>query len=279
MDQFVFINDRFVNQENASLPYRDLVIQRAYGIFDFFKVSGGQPLFLDDHLERFYFSAQQMRLPLNYQAPELKAIIDTLIKKNQIQEGGIRLTLTGGNSPDGYKIAVPNLVIAHHSFTPLTDEQVRAGIKLVSYEFQRQLPRVKSIDYIMAIWLQPMLKDHQADDVLYHQGGYVTECPRSNFFVVTRDEVIVTPEANLLKGITRSKVLELASGHFRVEERPLSIKEIHLAKEAFITSTTKMILPVRQIDDHLFTQSNSVTLKLTRLLNDRIGFAATADSI
>lgn len=104
----------------------------------------------------------------------------------------------------------------------------------------------------MAVWLQPKRAEAGADDILYHYNGVISECPRSNFFVVTAENKIVTPAEGVLQGITRKKVLQLAGKHFDVEERAVALDELKTAKEAFITSTTKRILPVAQVDKTIF---------------------------
>jgi branched-chain amino acid aminotransferase len=266
MSNWTFLNDQFVQEEKAVLHFRDLSIQRGYGVFDFFKVLNYAPVFLEDHLSRFYFSAEQMRLNIEYAKDELKKIIFELLQKNNTGDTGMRITLTGGYSTDGYQLSKPNLIISQHSFSTPAKEQFEKGIKLVSYEHQRQLPQVKSIDYLMAIWLQPFIKQNNADDVLYHQNGIVTECPRSNFFIVTNENKIVTPSKNILKGIMRTKLMEIAKLNFELEERKLTIEEIKTAREAFITSTTKAILPVNQIDKHIFSKHNPVTTQLDNSL-------------
>lgn len=256
MSSWVFLNDEWIPQEKACLYFRDLSIQRGYGIFDFFKVINAVPVFLDDHLDRFYSSAKEMHLPVAYSRTELKNIISELLKRNTITDTGVRITLTGGYSPDGYQLTQPNLIIALHSFSSPHQDQLEKGIQLITYAHQRQLPHVKTIDYLMAIWLQPFIKQNNADDVLYHQNGSVSECPRSNFFAVTKDDHLLTPSKNILKGVMRSKLIETAKRDFTVEERDLTIEEIKTCKEAFITSTTKLLLPVRRLDDHVFTGTN-----------------------
>ena len=188
-----------------------------------------------------------MRLELAMSRDELKAAIFTLLERNGIADSGIRLTLTGGYAADGYSVARPNLVITQK---PLTGPIVPAaqGIRLMSYPHMRQLPEVKTIDYLMAIWLQPVLREKGVDDVLYHRDGVIAECPRANFFLVTERDVLVTPGANVLRGITRMKVLEVAKGHLATEEREVSLAEVRTAKEAFITSTTKQVVPVTEVD-------------------------------
>jgi D-alanine transaminase/branched-chain amino acid aminotransferase len=120
----------------------------------------------------------------------------------------------------------------------------------------------------MAVWLQPLLKEKGYDDVLYHQQGTITECPRSNFFLVTKGDVLVTPATNVLAGITRKKILDLTNKGLIVEERPIHLNEIKEAKAAFITSTTKQILPVAQIDDVVLPQ-RKMLLELLQLFQRR----------
>lgn len=263
--KWVYLNNDFVRSEKSFVHYRDLALQRAYGIFDFFRLVNHTPLHLDDHLTRFYFSAEQMRLPVPYSKDQLSAIIGELIRKNDTPNTGIRITLTGGISEDAYTISTPNFIISQHFFKPPTAEQLQAGLKLMLFAHQRQLPQVKTIDYIMPIWMQPLMKQSGADDLLYYQNEFATECPRNNFFIITQDEKIVTPAIDILKGITRDKLLHKAVQYFEVEERNVSLEDIRNAKEAFITSTTKGILPVASVDDIIF-QERSITKKFQDLM-------------
>jgi branched-chain amino acid aminotransferase len=245
---FYFVNDSLVHADEACLLVGDMAIQRGYGIFDYFKTLGGHPLHLEEHLNRFLYSAEQMRLDMGRSRDELRAMIATLLDRNRIADSGVRLTLTGGYAPDGYSIARPNLVITQKPLAASTISDPAQGMRLMSYPHQRQLPEVKTIDYLMAIWLQPLLREKGVDEVIYHKDGVIAECPRSNFFLVTDRDVLVTPAANVLKGITRMKVLEVAKRQMTVEEREVRLEEIPRAKEAFITSTTKQVMPVTEMD-------------------------------
>jgi D-alanine transaminase/branched-chain amino acid aminotransferase len=107
---------------------------------------------------------------------------------------------------------------------------------------------IKTLDYLQAIWLQPELKEKKADDVLYHSHGLIRECPRANFFIVTKDDQVLTPESGMLKGVSSKQVLEISAEFYPTEARDVTLDELRNAKEAFITSTTKNILPVVQVD-------------------------------
>jgi D-alanine transaminase/branched-chain amino acid aminotransferase len=83
--------------------------------------------------------------------------------------------------------------------------------------------------------------------------------------MVSNNNTIVTPFTNILHGITRQKVLQLAAKQYTVEEREVGIDEIKNAAEVFMTSTTKRILPVNQIDNNII--GNGKAGPVTTLLN------------
>lgn len=244
---YAIVNNELLPANQATLAVNDLAIQRGYGIFDFFKTINHTPIFLEDHLDRFYQSASILQLPVSYSREELKVLFDRLMAQNQLPDSGIRITLTGGYAADGYTITTPNLIITQQAL-PDNKRLHTTGIRLVTYPHQRQLPAAKSIDYLMAVWLQSFVKQQEAQDVLYHQNNEVSECPRSNFFIVTKDDTIKTPAHRILQGVIRKQVLQLAAGRYAVEEKPITLDDIYRAKEAFITSTTKSILPVVKVD-------------------------------
>ncbi|MDB5209704.1 MAG: amino acid aminotransferase [Sediminibacterium sp.] len=263
-----FLNGRFIPLSEATIPVNDLGLQRGYGIFDFLRVTDGAPLFWEDHLDRFYQSAEMMRLSIRYSRDEMRSIIKELLQRNGLANAGIKLLLTGGPSSDGYQMTgETNLLISEQLIPPPPDTIFLPGYKLISYEHQRQVPEVKTTDYLMAIRLQPWVKENGADDILYHQNEMVSECPRSNFFIITKDDRLVTPAKNILKGITRKQLLAIASNiGIHAEERAISLNDVRNAKEAFITSSTKRLIPVTQVDDIFFAPFSEVSVT-ARLYN------------
>jgi branched-subunit amino acid aminotransferase/4-amino-4-deoxychorismate lyase len=103
----------------------------------------------------------------------------------------------------------------------------------------------------MGIWLQQKVKAAGADDVLYHYQNIVSELPRANVFFIDRDGALITNEINILHGITRKYILQLAAKNYPVQVRDFTRSEIFNASEVFLCSTTKRILPIVKIDDHI----------------------------
>ncbi|WP_066839105.1 aminotransferase class IV [Rufibacter ruber] len=245
---YAYLNDEFLPLESTYLHVSDLTIQRGYGIFDFFKVQGGHLMFVDDYLNRFFSSALLMGLPVPYSEQELKDILVRLVQMNGMPDAGVKMILTGGYSENGYDPAAPNLILLQQPLTLPSEAQVATGIKIITHEYVRELAAAKTINYLVGIKLIQQVKAKGAHDVLYHHNGLVTEFPRSNFFLVRQDDTVVTPAREVLKGITRKNVLELAAKKYQVVEADVTLEDIATAKEAFMTSTTKRILPIIEID-------------------------------
>ena len=250
MSNYFCVNGKIVLAKNAKLQVTDLGLLRGYGIFDFLKVENGIPLFIENHMTRFQNSAKEMGLELGYSVDELKRFVMKLIEKNEFKNGGMKIILTGGYSEDGYLPAKKsNLIILLTHFKVPSKKVFAKGVKLMLHEHFRHSAIVKTTNYIEPIRLANDLKKAKAIDVLYHWDGKISESSRSNFFIVKKDKTIVTPTSHVLKGITRKRVINLASEHYKVIEKDITFRDLKDATEAFLSSTTKGTLPVVQIDD------------------------------
>ncbi|HEX5152400.1 MAG TPA: aminotransferase class IV [Parafilimonas sp.] len=246
--KWICINNDFVEEGKAILQAGDMAVQRGYGVFDFFRIYNNKPLFIDDYLNRFFNSAKEMFIIIPFGREELKENIYRLIAMNNMPESGIRITATGGYAADSYSVGEGNIIIQQQPLLLPPKEKFVNGIKIITYPYMRDLPQVKSINYLMGVWLQKQLKEKQLDDVLYFQNNTVTEFPRSNVFIVTQDGELATPAHNVLAGITRKKILQFSPDIISTSTRDVSTDELKNAAEVFMTSTTKRILPVTEIN-------------------------------
>lgn len=261
---YISINNQLLPEKDANISVLDLSVQRGFGVFDFLKTINNHPVFLNDYLNRFFNSVKEMNMDAGFNRNQLSDAVFAIINKNNITNSGIKIILTGGYADDGYTMSKPNLIIIQ---TPLNIiENPNKPIKLVSYNHQRQLPQVKTIDYLQAIRLQGYVKENNADDLLYHNNGLVRECPRANIFMVTDNEII-TAKAEILKGITRSKVLEMEIEGYKIVEQDFKIEDIYKAKEVFITSSTKNVWPVSTIDGKQIGDGENI---IAKQLNDKL---------
>lgn len=245
MKPFCFADGNIVPTESATLHPMDLGLIRGYGIFDFFRTVNYSPLFLQNYLDRFIFSAEKTFLPLPYSRAQLSEIINLLIEKNKLEKGGLRMVLSGGISENHFSPAAGKLFIFAESLSLPSEEKYREGVKLLTLEYVRPIADIKTTNYTLPVWHSVNWKRLGAEDVLYHWNGWVSESSRSNFFLV-KNGVLHTPNQHILLGITRKHILDMAKN---AVIRPISLEEVWDADEAFISSTTKILLPVTQLDE------------------------------
>jgi branched-chain amino acid aminotransferase len=245
MKPFCFADGKIVPTETATLHPMDLGLIRGYGIFDFFRTVGHSPLFLEDYLDRFISSAEKTFLPMDYSRAELREIIAELIAKNELESGGLRMVLSGGISENHFSPAEGKLFIFGEALSLPSEEKYQDGIKLLTLEYVRPIADIKTTNYTLPVWHSVNWKRLGAEDVLYHWNGWVSESSRSNFFIV-KNGVLHTPDQHILHGITRKHILDLVKN---VVIRAISLEEVWEADEAFISSTTKILLPVTQVDE------------------------------
>lgn len=246
---YSYINGKIVNQAEASILPNDLGLLRGYAIFDYLRTYNGKPFLLHKYLTRFNSSAAGLGLTIPFSNKEIEKSIIELLTKNKCTKAGIRLLLTGGYAEDSMTSVHPNFIILIEKLQQYPLSYYEEGIKLISYEHLRQFPEIKTTNYLTAVKLMPEAKKKGAVEILYHFNGKILEATRSNFFIV-KNKAIITPSNNILHGITRKVVVDIArKENYSVLEADITWNDLKAADEAFITGTTKKIMPVVKIDD------------------------------
>ena len=245
-----YLNGEYVAASQATLRLNDLGIVRGYGVFDLLRTYDGKLFKLHEHVLRLQRSAAAIGLDLPYGPEEIEHLARETYARNQIANATIRIVVTGGAADDFMTPPNrPTLAVLIEPIAPSSNDQYTKGVKLVTTELERIMPTVKSLNYITAIMAMKEAKKAGAVEALYRtKDGRVTEGTRANFFII-RGQALITPQEEVLGGITRDVVLEIAEDDFQVREAPITYAELATCDEAFITSSTKEILPVVQIDD------------------------------
>jgi len=249
---YTFINEKQVLFNQSYLHVSDLIIQRGYGVFDFFLVKDKIPRYMSFHLDRFIKSASLMGLDLSHTKGELSDIVENLILKNAIRNSSIKIMLTGGISTDDFTLCPgkPSLIIINKPFEVKWPESWINGGNLITYKYQREIPEAKTINYIRSVRLSKKLAENNISEVLYTDRNWVRECSRSNVFYV-KNHCVYTPKSKILEGVTRKRILQLKG--YNIQEKDFKINDLLTADEVFITSTTKGVLPIIKIDSRIIS--------------------------
>ncbi|MEZ5070557.1 MAG: aminotransferase class IV [Bacteroidales bacterium] len=239
-----YLNGEILPYERASLHVSDLQFQRGYGIFDFFRSRNGDIPWLEDYEDRLFRSLELADLEMPVDRTGFRSILSTLQEGNRLDNAGFKVLVTGGFSDNLAGVTgPPNLLILHRPWEKPPDSTFREGVALIRQAYVRPNPEIKSLYYFNTLALRGKLKAYDAVDVLFHD-EFISEVSRANLFFVKKD-VIVTPDRNILKGITRKQVLGLVP-EIRVE--PVPVAELDGFEEIFLTSTGRDVTPVVRVE-------------------------------
>jgi branched-chain amino acid aminotransferase len=256
----VFLDGEYVPASEARISIFDVGFTRGDAVYDTTSVWKGNFFRLDDHVGRFLRSCAGMRLTCPHAPADLKRILAGCVHRAGLESAYVQMIVTRGRFPDQANrdpryckntfiaYAVPYIWI----FSP---ERQEAGIHLAVAANNRRTPteamdpRVKNFNWMdLERGLFEALDRGADTTVLLTPAGYLSEGPGFNFFMV-RAGGLLTPRTNVLEGITRRTVLELAAeAGVTAREADLTHQDLLGADEAFLSSTAGGIMPVARVD-------------------------------
>ncbi len=253
----VYLNGAWMPAQAAQISVFDRGFLFADGVYEVIPVYGGKPFNLEAHLKRLARSLAEIDLGNPIEKHEWPAAIEQLIVKNGAGEMSIYLQITRGVSslprdhsfPQEY---TPTVFMASNPIEALTDQPKKAALKAILREDIRWgRCDIKSVSLLGNAMLRQAATAHDAQEALLMRNGYMTEGAASNLFIVQKDEILTPPEGpEILSGITRASVLALAKKlKIPAHEVPVPASIIKQADEVWVSSSTKGIRPVTQIDD------------------------------
>ncbi len=242
-----FNNGNYQAIDEIGIPVTSLSVNRGYGAFEFFEIRHHKPFFGDRHLARFRHSMELLKLQTDFD-DQLQEIVAELIKRNEFENGYLKMFALPHNTR--YKNHRQASLYAFPCAMPLYPPKLYTdGARLVMKTHKRFLPEAKSTNYLAGQYWMDEMEDKQIIDVLYNDGELISETSRGNVFMV-KDNLVLTPDKGVLKGVTRGLVLDLLAEHGILHaETEVSIAMLLDADEVFVSSTTKHVMPITQIDD------------------------------
>mgnify|MGYP005820890467 CR=1 FL=1 len=257
MDPIAYVNGSFVPLSEAKVSVLDRGFLFADGIYEVAAVLEGKLVDSASHLARLERSVGEIQLALPESIARIEELQKELIARNQLDNGMVYLQVTRG-ADKGRDFAfpkgeVPATLVMFVTAKDIVDApSAKAGIGVITVPDIRWERRdIKSVALLAQVLAKQAAAAAGAGEAWMIEDGYVTEGGSSSAFILTRDDVIVTrPNSNaILPGCTRKAVVALAAERqLRVEERPFTIAEALVAKEAFITSASSFVQPVISID-------------------------------
>jgi branched-chain amino acid aminotransferase len=254
-----YTDGKFMPVDELRLPVFDLGFLRGDAVYDTTSVWKGSFFRLDDHVARFLRSCAGMRLACPHEPAALKRILATCVHRAGLADAYVQMIMTRGMFPslanrDVRQCANRFIAYALPYIWISSPEQQEAGVNLAIVD-NRRTPdeavdqRIKNFNWMdLQRGLFQALDRGAQQAVLCTPAGLLAEGPGFNVFLV-KNKQLYTPKRNVLEGITRQTVVDLARemnlSCTAADLRPETLRE---ADEAFLSSTAGGIMPVTQVD-------------------------------
>lgn len=270
----ICLNGKFVDARKVKISPFDHGFLYGDGVYETMRTYKGKPWQIDLHLKRLQSSLKTAQIRLPWTMRELRQLVLKLIEKNHYPESRIRLMISRGESSTKGAVFHPEsaqtstLFITCYPLPVWQSESVATG-KCVFFDVERSFPDVKTTS-LFPLVLARMYADAQGamDALLVDRNGNIYEGAVSNVLVVKRG-VIVTPDANILKGTMRDFVLKLAKKFYPIEYRVLTKRDFFHADEVFLTNAPRGIIAVTDIEGRKIGERN-VAAHLKQLFDQYI---------
>ncbi|MDA8230118.1 MAG: D-amino-acid transaminase [Magnetospirillum sp.] len=256
MPRVSYVNGRYVPHDEAVVSVEDRGYQFADAVYEVLPVAGGRVRHLDRHLDRLGRSLAALAMDWPVARRSLPVILAEVVRRNRVTEGVVYLQATRGVARRNHLFppdAVPSLVVSAWRQTGPSAATVAQGIAVVTRpDLRWKRPDIKTVGLLANVLARQSAKEEGAYEAwLTDAAGRVTEGSATNAYIIDREGTLRTHPADgaILGGVTRSNVLDLAREMgLAVAETPFTVAEAKAAREAFVSGTTVMVLPVVSID-------------------------------
>ena len=247
----LWLDGRLVPVSEARVSPFDHGLLVGDGVFETLRVYDGVPFAWTRHHERLVRSAAGLGITAP-ESDELRMAVHAVLDANQLTDGRVRLTVTGGPSPLGSERGdgPPTVIVVAAPAKPWPPTVDVAIVPWTRNE-RGAVAGLKTISYAENVRALAYAHERGAGEAIFlNMAGELCEATGSNLFVV-HDGVVRTPpgDAGCLLGVTRALVLELCAEHgLTAEEIALAPATLGDADEAFLTSSTREVHPIGRVD-------------------------------
>jgi D-alanine transaminase len=257
MSRIAYVNGRYVPHHDAAVHIEDRGYQFADGVYEVTAVKNGKLVDEDRHLQRLARSLGELRIKRPMSDAALKLVTREVLRRNRICDGIVYLQVTRGVARRDHAFPAesePSVVMTAKNTRGPAPKAVEEGVKVITIPDQRWARcDIKTVSLLPNILGKQQAKEAGAFEAWQvGRDGNVTEGTSTNAWIVTGKGEVVTRKADeaILNGVTRLTVLDIIRREgLTFLERPFSVEEAKAAREAFLTSTTSLVLPIVAIDD------------------------------
>lgn len=251
----VFLNGEFLPLSDAKVSVLDRGFLFADGVYEVIPAYGGKLFRLQQHIDRLNNSLDAIRMKPVMTDQQWNDVLTQLVAPHNQSDQSVYVQVTRGASerrdhqlPNEYQ---PTVFAMCQTIVTSSLDTIAKGINAITLDDIRwDWCHIKSVALLGNILLKQQATDQQCTEAILLRDGFATEGSASNLFIVKNKQLITPPKShNLLPGITRDLVLELAMNNgVDCIEREISEQELFDADEIWLTSSTKEIMPVIELN-------------------------------
>ena len=256
----IYIDGKFHPKSEAKVSVYDHGFLYGDGVFEGIRAYNGSVFKLKEHIDRLYASARAIMIEIPITKEEMiKAIIETLMKNQLLDDAYIRLVVSRGPGDlglDPRKCPKPTIIIIADRIRLHKGNAKEKGLTAIIAWVKRDpvdatSHEVKSLNYLNSILAKIEANSANVDEAIcLNKEGFVCEGVAENIFIVS-DGTILTPPTSTgaLRGITRAAAVKIAQKlRYTVIKKEITPVDLFLADEVFFTGTAAEIVPVIEIN-------------------------------
>lgn len=265
-----YLNGKFLDLKEAKISPLDRGFLFGDAIYEVIASYNNKPFKIEDHLDRLFINLKKIKISVNYSRQEVKNILESVIKKNDLSNQIIYLQISRGHEDIRDHIPGPSpsptIFVCSFPLKNIPNAQTTSIKVSLKKDFRWRKSNIKSTSLLANVMYKIQASEEDFFEIILQENGYITEGAVSNVFCVKNNEV-KTPslENNILPGITRSVIIDILNKiGIKITESKISVEDFINSDEIWITNTTKGILLVSQIDEVQISNSDNIYSKVLK---------------
>lgn len=255
----VYVNGKHYPESEAKISVFDHGLLYGDGIYDTMCGWNGYIFKLDQHIDRLYRSAHAVKIEIPLKKDEFKRCVVETARLNKEKNQYIKCVVTRGVGPepllDPRGCKVTTIIFARPYLWLINPKKQEEGIRVKITTIKRTPDdcldgKIKNLNYMNIVLAKLEAIESGMDEaIMPGADGSILEGPGYNVFIASKNIIITPPASNILMGVTRETVLEMAKIlNLEAHEQKISHYDIYNADEAFLSSTAGGIVPIVQVD-------------------------------
>lgn len=246
-----YYNGKIAELEEMTVPMLDRACYFGDGVYDVAVSRNYHTFALEEHLDRFMSSCKLIRIVPDKTKEELAELVASLLAKMDSGDQLVYLQYSRGSALRNHTYASdmkPNLWVMIKPFALKEDPKPLRCMTMEDTRFFHC--NIKTINLIPSVLAAQAAEEQGLDECIFHRGDEVTECAHSNVSILRGGILYTHPTDNLiLPGIARAHLIRACEAlGIKVREIPFTLDELFGADEILVTSTTKLLCPVVELD-------------------------------